>query len=160
MTKHESLQIKDINLIRKIVWSFKRHSNESFEDLFQEGYIGYIHAIETYDPGRGAFSTHAWHCISSKLKDYAKHEVKKNGHLTPSDLSQFDIAIPQSDFFDQLPIESMDMVKIILRAPKPFIIRPKDEAKARLINIMINNEGWDLKRVLIGLTGLYQACNH
>jgi len=160
MKKKDSTQIVDYNLIRKIAWSFAKHSKEPFDDLFQEGYIGYMHAQKTYTPSKGAFSTYAWWCISAKIKDYLITMNRKNQLLQMwDDLSYLNKATPTYDFLDNLPFESLEIVKIILAGPTPFIVRSPEKAKERLITILIENQGWSLDKVMFGLNYLYKICN-
>lgn len=59
---------KDLNLIRKIVWSYtKTMPGLEFDDLFSEACIVYIAAEKRYDPSRGKKSTFMWHAIKNSL---------------------------------------------------------------------------------------------
>ena len=66
--------MKDINLIRKIAWSFHKSTGLDWDDLFQEAALAYLEALQSYDKRKGKLSTHAWHCIVSRLKNYWKKE--------------------------------------------------------------------------------------
>jgi len=66
--------MKNINLLRKIAWSFHQSTGLDWDDLFQEAYIAYDKALRTYDPTRGKITTHVWYCVHSHLKNYLKEE--------------------------------------------------------------------------------------
>lgn len=160
------IQIENVNLIRKIAWELKKKqrgtTKESFDDLFQEGYIGYLKAKETYNPVKGAFSTHAWYCISSAIKDYLKSMEHKNALLNPM-LTELDFQIIcdteeiSTDFFEGLPQESLEIAEVILSAPKSFIGRTSDDAKCKIIEIL-QSDGWSFEKVCFGMSQLTKAC--
>lgn len=159
MKRSDSKKVNNVNLLRKIVWSFAKHSKEPYDDLFQEGYIGYMWALETYNPDKGAFSTHAWRCISQKIKDYLKMINTKNKLLeVVEDFSLLEPATPDNDFLDSLPKESLEIVDMIMKGPKPFIIRTQQDAQDRLIYILVKNQGWSKNKVLFGMKWLLKIC--
>jgi len=172
MTKRERKQIPDYKLLCKIVWYFKRKSRESWEDLFQEGYLGYLRAIETHNPSKGAFSTHAWYCIHSTIQDYIKLEVRKNGHFLPipntlqvtetTHSLAYDIVDEQEQyisFFDNLPVESQIIATEVLRDPVPYLLSTKEAITSRLTALLSEDKGLPLNRICFGLRGLQMACN-
>ena len=55
-------------LARLTKQKFDNNPKIEFDDLFQEAYIGYAHAMKTYDPKKGKISTHIWWCVSAQLK--------------------------------------------------------------------------------------------
>lgn len=161
------IQIENVNLVRKIAWELKKKqrstTHESFDDLFQEGYLGYLKAKETYNPVKGAFSTHAWYCISSAIKDYLKAMEHKNALLNPM-LTDLDFQIicdtqevPVTDFFDSLPEESIEIAEVILSAPTTFIGRTADDAKCKVVELL-QSEGWSFEKVCFGMSQLTKAC--
>ena len=52
----DQLLRKNLLLILKYVYS--HCANGSIEDMFQDGVIGFLHAVEYYDETKGAFSTY------------------------------------------------------------------------------------------------------
>ena len=66
---------KDLNLIRKIAWSFKRTNGLEFDELFQEAAIAYIQSIRAYNKNKGSITTYAYRAASNRLKDYSQREL-------------------------------------------------------------------------------------
>ena len=62
--------MNDINLIRKIAWSFEATTNVDFDELFCEAALGYLEAIKKYDPTKGKLSAFIWRCMDNQLKLY------------------------------------------------------------------------------------------
>lgn len=156
--RKKNIQLENIDLVLKIAWKYKKVSKESIDDLFQEGYLSLIKAKETYDPHKGKFSTHAWHCVSSDIKDYLKLvENQKKRYNLVEDFSAMQIEEPQSDFFERLPEEAMEIAKLVLNAPKSFVVRTQMEAKERVQNIL-SEQGWPMEKIFFGLQQLNKAC--
>ncbi len=60
---------------------------EDFDDLFQEGALGLLKALQKYDPERGTrFSTYAVPFIMGEMRSY----LRKNGHLTKISRSYYE----------------------------------------------------------------------
>jgi len=159
MKKNESNKIINFGLIRKIVWSYKKHSKEPFDDLFQEGFIGYLHAIDTYQPNKGAFSTYAWYCVSAKIKDYLIAMNRKNKLLQiVDDLLPYESSNNSNSFMEMLPKESLEIANLIMQCPTIFVTRTQEEAIHRIIDILVNTQGKELTNVLFGIKYLHYIC--
>ncbi len=76
--------------------------NESvIMDLIQEGTVGLIEAVETFDPGRNvAFSLYAVHRIRGRILNYAQHEGALQCLSMDSQLSDEDLAHIEEQFSD------------------------------------------------------------
>ncbi len=48
---------------------------EPFEDLVQVGYLGFLKAIENYDPEKGELSTYISHCVLGEIKHYLRDKT-------------------------------------------------------------------------------------
>jgi len=69
-------------------------------DLYQEGLLGLIRAIETYDPTKSSFKTWAWFWIRSYIRDaIAKHNPTQYDH---SQISFFQNNRDEAILFKQL----------------------------------------------------------
>lgn len=67
----------NIGLVISILQSFGRTARNRQEDLLQEGMMGFLHAIRTYDPSRGAtIATHAWWHIRAYIGRAIRSEEK------------------------------------------------------------------------------------
>lgn len=67
----EKIYIENENLIHTVL---KRYKNDikylTYDDLFQEGSIGLLKAIRTFNSDKGAFSTYAIICIKNEIRNY------------------------------------------------------------------------------------------
>ena len=151
--------MKNINLIHKIAWSFHLTTGIGFDDLFQEAYIGYNHAMKTYDPKKGKISTHIWWCVSAQLKRYLyqqeDYKCKKfqNGVIVSTEDINIDKITYQNHFWESLTREAQEIAELVLTAPTPFVKNGRVRARERVGNIM-TQRGWSMKKVKFGLSNL------
>jgi hypothetical protein len=137
--------IENINLIRKIAWSFHKTTGCDWDDLFQEGMIAYFNALGTHDICRGALSTHVWHCVSSHLKNYVKKEREFSFPLM--DLSEVQrLSITGTPLWESLSEKAQKALNIIIDNPEKFVALPPVLAEQLLRKILFENR-WTLKEV-------------
>jgi len=109
--------MENLNLIRKIAWSFHKTTGIPFEDLFSEACLGYSEALITYTPGKTSFSSHAWLLMSGRLCNFVKSEQKQRFIYLDGRLPKGYVcyqAQPFSEFFENLPKEVQELVQFIL----------------------------------------------
>lgn len=134
--------MENINLIRKIVWSFHKSTKIDWDDLFQEASLAYLEALRTYNPERGKITTHAWTTISNALKTYAEHE-RRVAPLSVDLQEARHVSLNYQWLWENIPAESYDVVEAILDHPERFIGLDPKEARVQL-RILLNQEGFTL----------------
>ena len=68
----------ELNIVRKVVWSYTRSAGldfEDFDELCSEAYLAYLEAAPSYDPARGKKSTFIWNVVRNHINNLLK--VKK-----------------------------------------------------------------------------------
>lgn len=87
-------------LIQKLAWRYAKMYQEDVEDLIQEGWVVYMNAQQTWNPEKGAFSTHLYHRLRT-LGDYCKKH--KGTPISADDFafSSVDMAYRLTEFYDQ-----------------------------------------------------------
>lgn len=79
--------MQDINLIRKMAWSFSKTTNAEYEELLSEAAIAYLEALESYDPSKSKLSTWTWRIMRNRLADFTAKETKvENRERTVNEL--------------------------------------------------------------------------
>ena len=143
------------NLIRKIAWSFNRSTGIEFDDLFQEAYIAYVKAMESYNPKKGKISTHVWFCISSHLKNYIKEEKKQTDFCVSMEGTdvKHEPDIQPKPFWEKLNKEAIVITNIIISAPKLFMDIPTKTIESKITGILLS-KGWGMKKIKQGLQNL------
>ena len=150
--------MENINLIRKIAWSFHRTTKVEWDDLFQEAALAYCEALKDYDPERGKISGYMWSVIANHLKSYLDKQEQLNKLLCSIEDNPVDVPISSTPFFESLSREANQIADVILTAPKPFRVRSPKRAHQRIVKIL-RNKGWSWRRVRIGIADLKLAFN-
>jgi RNA polymerase sigma factor (sigma-70 family) len=149
--------MKDINLIRKIAWSFHTTTGLDLDDLIQEASLAYLDGLKRYDPDKGIISTYIWTHIRNQLTTYVKREMAYNHPLC--DITELKInSLPKSEnalFWENLTNEAREIADIVLQSPKPYV-KSRVVANERIKHIL-QSRGWDMKKIKVGLSNLKLA---
>ena len=96
-----------VNSYKRLVYWHISHS-ASFvsaadeEDLYQEGLVGLLKAVRTYDGVSSAFATYASSCICHSVISAARRLRKQNGDVVPLDDTELvSGSSPESDLLDR-----------------------------------------------------------
>ena len=145
--------MENLNLIRKIAWSFHMTTKMEFDDLFQEAALAYCEALKNYDPTKGQISTYMWHCIHSHLKNYLKLQEKQTGHLCFVDEYKTDYPVVNEPFFEKLSNEAYGIAKYIINKANKFVCMTKEDTTKRIVDAM-HCKGWKTEKIQQGLQDL------
>jgi len=145
--------MNNINLIRKIAWSFHKTTGKDWEDLFQEASLAYLEALHSYDPSRGKISTYMWWCITSRLKSYLRKESTLTDHLCSIEDTPVDIPVADTPLFESLTDDAQQIARTVLRCPKKFVVGKRNSAYKRLQRVL-RHKGWEKERIQRGIKDL------
>ena len=149
-------QIKNINLIRKIAWSFHTTTGIELEELCAEATLAYLESLKKYDPSRGKITTYAWWYIHSHLKNYLKINAKHT-HTPSIDDVYADRPVRSVPFWESLSQDAQQIVDLVLTTPRAFVCLTTEEAQQRVTNILTCH-GWTVEKIQEGLTELTTVC--
>ena len=62
----------ELNIVRKVVWSYARSTGLDFDELCSEAYLAYLEAAPSYDPARGKKSTFIWNVVRNHINSLLK----------------------------------------------------------------------------------------
>jgi DNA-directed RNA polymerase specialized sigma24 family protein len=105
--------MKNINLIRKVAWSFHQTTGLDWDDLFQESAIAYLEALQTYNKRKGQLSTYTWHCMLSRLRNYWRLEKGFQAPLCDIE-TIFNKGCELERLWEKIPKDLTKQVSIIL----------------------------------------------
>lgn len=160
--------MKDLQLIRKIAWSFHKTTNLDIEDLIQEAALEYCEKRGKFTPDRGAkFSTFIWNVIYARLIDYEKQYRKyHNPLISTEELIVEEKTIETSMIFEHLTEEGQKVLEIVLASPKKFIGSENQTKKQRIehqkyierrLTHILSRKGWDKKKVKRAIINIKEA---
>jgi len=158
--------MNNLNLIRKIAWSFHRSTGIDWDDLFQEAVLAYLEAERTHKPDRGKMTTHAWTCITNRLKNYIKEQEDYKSRKHGEELCSIEDTIltrhpaqMASDFWEALSDDAKDIANIVLATPKKFLWIPAEQVHRRIHNIL-SCRGWCKNRIQNGIFRITTVCQN
>lgn len=157
-------KIDNVNLIRKIAWSFHKTTGIEWEELFAEALFKYILLLKENeleeDESKGKISTYIWTSISNSLKTYIEQYGKINQPL--EHLEDFDAinwnSTNHPPFWECLNSEAQSVANLILKYSEHFVCLTPEQVKQRVMNIL-SKRGWSDDKILYGLSALEKAFN-
>ena len=85
----------ELNIVRKVVWSYARSVGLDFDEMCSEAYLAYLEAAPSYDPAKGKKSTFIWNVVRNHINSLLK--AKKE---VPVDKEAIDMLIEERDELD------------------------------------------------------------
>ena len=138
----------NIDLIRKIAWSFHNSTGEDWDDLFQEASLAYCEALENYNPDKGKITTYMWWCISSHLVNYLRKDYHQASHLSYiEDIMEFDSPIESTPFMEALGEDAAEIVNMVLDYSTMFDGLSPQLAQSNITRILFQRKDWMLSRI-------------
>ena len=129
-----------VRIARKYYYSIK-HLN--LLDIIQEGNIGLIRAVETYNPNEGAFSTYAvyWieQAIARSIVDKEKH-IRKPAHIEEQTRKYINLVLAYEKMNKPLPSDQEICEKINVSESILKSIRMSLKQKVISLNTPLDNE--------------------
>jgi len=159
--------MENINLIRKIAWSFHNTTGIDWEELYSEASLAYAEGLEhgkhPHNPDKGKLSTYMWGRITNHLNDWIKKQPSykyayhNNGNtLNFVDWNVTDFTVEQNHFWKSLTEEAQEIANIVLETPELFDSISAEEAKKRVSEIL-QEKGVKLSRIWCGIKELKLA---
>ena len=151
--------MENINLIRKIAWSFHHSTGMDWDDLFQEASYYYVKALDSYDPSKGVkLSTYMWTAVSNYLKNYLETEQKHRLiSIDDTDL-RYHPAKDPIPFWESLTTEAQEIGEYVLRNSMEFVcLKPEDVDF--IVYFIFMHKGWSPEKIEAGLLDLKRVCS-
>jgi len=151
--------MQNVNLLKKLAQSFSFTTGLEFDDLFQEAYLAYNKALESYDPSKSKFSTHAWNCISAHLKNYTREELKHSQGISIESPEAINTpALSTKGFIESLSFGTQELVGIIFDRSDKYIFEDKAKVVKKLHSTMVRR-GWNDKKFASCIEELSCICS-
>jgi RNA polymerase sigma factor (sigma-70 family) len=147
----------NINLIRKIAWSFHHSTGLDWDELFQEAALAYYSALRRYNLQHNGImrrrlksmrtTTFLYNCMRQHMINYLRREQRKwNGNIVPLKEAA-GITTKENDFMEQLSRDAQQIVDVALHSFRTFDVTDSKQARNRLAQQMIVLRGWSWKRI-------------
>jgi len=149
--KETRLFEENINLIRKIAWSFHRTTGVEWDELFSEACLSFVIGLRSYNPKKGKLSTHLQKCITNHLIDFTRryHDIVPASDLIDENALGYQTSEPDSSFFynfNSLSEEAKYVCDMILSSPEEFLEESRKLARKHIID-KLRKEGWSWPKI-------------
>jgi len=90
-------------LISRARKALNRHGEDHFEDLYQEGCLGFLHGCKKFEPLKGSFRSYVTYWVDSYIKRYNTKTIRIPSHILEYEyryyqvLNKIDEGIPLED---------------------------------------------------------------
>ena len=110
--------------LQKLVWKWVDRSRFDFAELLSEANMGFLNAVDTFDPDKACFHTHLYTTVNGRLKNYCYKQKDRGCEL--SECLPADIANPEQEYsfktmLDGLGKEAKEMVDVALNCPAEML---------------------------------------
>lgn len=147
----------ELNIVRKVVWSYTRSTGWDFDELCSEAYLAYLEVAPSYDPAKGKKSTFIWNVVRNHINSLLK--VKKE---VPVDKEAIDALIEEREELDPEQVvlaeeswrelfESLSpeakMIFFLLNSNEVYINTDKPREARGIIARELKARGWSENKI-------------
>lgn len=151
--------MENINLIRKIAWSFHYTTGIQFEELLSEATLAYLEAEQEFDEvAKTKKSTYAYFRMKNRLINFCKDEQKVK-FMPGADLREG--GTEQTPFFeimDSLPQNCQQLADIVLKSKVDFLAMPPKDARGMIVE-ELREHGWSWSKIWDSMRDMKQNLN-
>jgi len=169
--------VEDLNLIRKVVWSYIKTNPElvlEYDDLFSEGCIAYILAEKYIDVSKSEKTTYIWHALHTAFNTLLKRKAKHQEYLAPNQgeylleevldqTNEPERLLLAKERWEELESSLSPEAQMIcnLLINEPEIYMPLDQPrKCRgIISRVLRDRGWTWPKIWSAFRELKEACS-
>lgn len=152
--------MENLNLIRKLAWSFQKTTGIDYEELFSEASLAYCEALNDFDDNRNVkFTTYAYSRIQRHLINFSKYYQRRK--MLSFDDIEFETGADFSPFwevFETFSSQSQQIITRILQDPHSFLEKPAKYVRGDLKK-QLRKEGWKWQDIYFCFREIKQSCN-
>ena len=154
--------MKDLNLIRKVAWSFNKTTGIEFDELFSEASLAYVEACKSHDEKKASLSTWATRIMTQRLTHFCDKE-KRNHHdpLQEGDTISHENQEKRSlfkEWITELPKDMQLICQIIFEAPEEILASCPKTSRSKLTK-KLRTMQWSWPRIWDGIRNMKSALN-
>ena len=163
--------MKNLNLVRKIAWSYHMTTGIEYKELFSEACLGYCEALRLYKTESDVkLETYAWNTMDKQLAEFLWEQnrrvlrpnkiVTHASNKTPDPLDEIerlclnlpaDLLYMQSDsfhdFYEELPKLCKELVDVVLESVEEFPLKASPKQMRGIIVEQLKHRGWKHKKI-------------
>jgi hypothetical protein len=147
-TKNNGIS-QNINLIRKIAWSYHQTTGIEYDDLFQEACLAWLENKPRWNAQKGRITTFMWYCIQNHLNDYLKDQKRFYSPLKELTTKQ-DKPVYQKHYFETLPMEAITVAELVLSNPMQYVCCTTENVITTISETMLH-DGYNKNTISVGI---------
>lgn len=149
--------MENLNLIRKIAWSFFYTTGLEYEDLFSEACLAYCECVKKYDKNKSKITTFAHIHIRNHLINYINRLKLKN--IDTIDIYEIDnIEYQNSPLIDKLSISAQIVLDTILSIKNVEILEKNEILKK--VESKFEETNQSMKTLWVGVKDIKLSLNY
>ena len=147
----------EMNLIRRIAWSYSYTTSLDIDDLFSVAAIGYTKALNTYNAERSRFSTWAWINMKHELNNHLAG-MRPDPH-TPRDCEEIgpEETVSFKEMVSSMGKEAREVCEIVFESPHEFLIQGKPKLSQGRLRDALRERGWSWPKIRNGMREVKQT---
>ena len=155
--------MENINLIRKIAWTFTRNTGMDYDDLFSEASLAYYEGLRQFDKNKGnaKLTTYLTKVIRNRMIDYCNHELllKKKNICVDNVIIPNYCEIRIKEKYENLFTEKhSEIISIILNNPEYYADMAPKFARGELVRKLREN-GYAFNKIWTEIRKLKNVVN-
>ena len=120
------MKIENVNLVRKLAWSFYFSTGIDYEELYSEGLVAYYTALNSYEEGNGTkLTSWIYACVKNALISFTKRELKQKNITGIEEWATVVTSNPDYEFYEtitNLPEEVKSIVEMVKENKERYIL--------------------------------------
>ena len=146
----------EMNLIRRIAWSYSYTTGLDINDLFSVAAIGYTKALNTFNSEKSCFSTWAWINMRQELNNHLAgmrsdpHAPRDYEEVGPEEVTSF------KEMLNSMGKEAREVCEIVFETPHEFIIQGRPKLSQGRLRDALRERGWSWPRIRKGMREVKQ----
>jgi RNA polymerase sigma factor (sigma-70 family) len=157
----------ELNIVRKVVWSYTRSTGMDFDELCSEAYLAYLEAAPSYDPARGKKSTFIWNVVRNHINSLlkAKREVPVDDEAIDTLIEEGEELDPEQvvlaeeswrELFESLSPDAK-MIFFLLNSNEGYINTDKPREARGIIARELKARGWSENKIWVTFREIKQT---
>ncbi|HSH52440.1 MAG TPA: sigma factor [Bacteroidales bacterium] len=148
----------ELNLIRKVAWSFVKTTGLEFDELFSEASLAYVQAEAKYNPDKSQFSTFIYQSMKNHLCSYCKKEYQENHAEMPEEYEPVShyASTENTVFFKEsisnLSEEGRIICNMIFESPEEYLSLNKPKIAKGYLKNKLREIGWTWEKIWNGFS--------
>ena len=155
----------ELNLIRKIAWSFHKTTGIEYDELFSEACLAYVREKQNHDPVKSEFSTFIWNICRNHLITYCQEQYREKHARIPEDFepgsktTSTEETVFFLDTIENLSQEAQTICQMIFESPTEYLSLNRPKFARGYLKDKLRKMGWTWESIWDGFREIKNVLN-